>query len=152
MFKKACSLLTIMILFYLLCLYYITKNNILKYILAVFSIFAIIYHFHIIIHYYCYTDNILPSVNNNVSNDISNLSNNVSNNISNQNITIEPETIMIKVNNISELNHNFNDNCCICLEYIDPIDSYKLDDCDYHLYHKECIKLYIQNKYKISYL
>ena len=60
----------------------------------------------------------------------------------------EPDVIIIKVNNLSEINNNFNENCCICLEYIDPIDSFKLNECDYHLYHEECIKLYIKNNFK----
>ena len=55
---------------------------------------------------------------------------------------------ILKVNNISDLNNNYDDTCCICLEYIDPIDSYKLNICNFHLYHEECIKLYINNNFK----
>ena len=38
----------------------------------------------------------------------------------------EAETHIIKVNNVTELNSNFSSECCICIDSVDPIDSYKL--------------------------
>ena len=53
----------------------------------------------------------------------------------------------IKVLNIDDLNSNFNNTCPICLDIIEPIDAYKLAICDFHIYHKNCIDIYINNDY-----
>lgn len=65
------------------------------------------------------------------------------------NINTQPQLIAIKVNNISELNHNFNDICPICIEDIDPIESYKLNVCNTHIFHEECINLYVNSNFSI---
>ena len=54
----------------------------------------------------------------------------------------------VKVNNINNLNPNFSSECCICLELIDPIDSFKLSNCDFHIYHENCINLYLENNFR----
>jgi len=64
--------------------------------------------------------------------------------------TAEPQnmdTFIIKVNNISDLNSNFSTECCICMDSVDPIDSYRLSGCDYHIFHEECAQLYIENNF-----
>lgn len=53
----------------------------------------------------------------------------------------------LKVTNIDELHENYSRECCICLENIDPIESFKLSNCQYHIFHEECIKMYIKNKF-----
>ena len=59
-----------------------------------------------------------------------------------------PQNIVaLKVNNIDELNLNYSKECCICLENIDPIDSFKLSNCNFHIYHKKCINKYIDCKF-----
>lgn len=128
MYKKACNIFTLLVFGYLAVLHYLIKNNITKYLFILFSIYALIYYFYVCI---LFTSIPRPSINS-----------------INVNIQPEPEITIIKVNNIAELNTNFDTTCCICLEYIDPIDSYKLNFCDYHLYHEECIKLYINNNFK----
>ena len=68
--------------------------------------------------------------------------------IDNVEIEIVPNhLISIKVNNIEDLHPNFNEECCICLELIDPINSFKLSNCDYHIFHEECINSYIENNF-----
>ena len=57
--------------------------------------------------------------------------------------------IIQKVLNISETELNFNDICPICLDNIDPIDSYKLNICNCHIYHKICIEIYLNNNFTI---
>ena len=133
MYKKVCNIFTMLVFIYLAVLHYLIYNNITKYIFILFSIYALIYYFYICVYYYSTPNReiILPPVNS-----------------ININIQPEPDIIMIKVKNISDLNSNFDNICCICLEYIDPIDSYKLNICDYHLYHEQCIKLYIMNDFK----
>lgn len=64
-------------------------------------------------------------------------------------INLEPILIAIKVQNITEINDNYNDICPICIENIDPIDSYKLNICNTHIFHEECINLYVNNDYII---
>ena len=129
MYKKICNTFTMLVLVYLGFLYYLIKNDITKYLFILFSIYTLIYYFYICIYYKSLpTDEIIQTVD--------------------MNSTNEPDVIMIKVNNLSEINNNYNENCCICLECIDPIDSFRLNDCDYHLYHEECINLYIKNNFK----
>ena len=53
----------------------------------------------------------------------------------------------VKVNNIDNLNPNFSTECCICLELIDPIDSFKLSNCDFHIFHEDCINSYLENNF-----
>ncbi len=62
---------------------------------------------------------------------------------------IQPQLIPIKVNNITELNDNFNDICPICIENIDPIDSFKLNVCNIHIFHEECINMYVNSNFAI---
>ena len=132
MYKKVCNIFTILVFIYLAVLHYLISNNITKYIFILFSIYTLIYYFYICVYYSPPNREIIQPPINSI----------------NINIQPEPEIIMIKVKNISDLNTNFDNTCCICLEYIDPIDSYKLNICDYHLYHEECIKLYIMNDFK----
>ena len=42
------------------------------------------------------------------------------------------------------------DRAGICLELIDPINSFKLSNCDYHIFHEECINSYIENNFTKS--
>lgn len=132
MYKKVCTIYTTLVFFYLALLHFLINNNITEYIFLLYSIYALIYYFYICVYLNIFPQReIIPPINS-----------------INVNIQPEPDIIIIKVKNISELNDNFDNTCCICLEYIDPIDSYKLNDCDYHLYHQECIKLYINNNFK----
>lgn len=134
MYKKVCNIFTMLVLIYLAVLYYLIKNIITKYLFILFSIYAFVYYLYICVYYYSFPPQqeiIIPTVN-----------------INTTNVDIQPDVIILKVTNISELNNNFSDNCCICLEYIDPLDSYKLNNCRYHLYHEECIKLYTMNNFK----
>ena len=55
--------------------------------------------------------------------------------------------IIIKINNLKDLNTNFSHECCICLDKIDPILAFKLPSCNYHIYHEDCLNLYLQNKF-----
>jgi len=64
-------------------------------------------------------------------------------------INLEPILIAIKVQNITEINDNYNDICPICIENIDPIESYKLNICNTHIFHEDCINLYVNNDYII---
>ncbi len=50
--------------------------------------------------------------------------------------------VAIKVNNIDDLHPNFSRECCICLELVEPIESFKISNCDYHIYHESCINSY----------
>ena len=63
---------------------------------------------------------------------------------SNQNLN---PLIALKVNNIDELDPNYSKECCICLENIDPLESFKLSNCKYHLFHEQCIQTYIDNNF-----
>ena len=54
---------------------------------------------------------------------------------------------VIQINNLNDLNNNYNSQCCICLDEVDPIISYRLASCSYHIFHEECLKLYLDNKY-----
>ena len=61
----------------------------------------------------------------------------------NENDEIIPNNLVaIKVNNINDLHPHFSKECCICLEIVEPIDSFKLSNCNYHIYHESCIKSY----------
>ena len=130
MYKKACNIFTLLVFVYLAVLHHLIRNNISRYLFILFSIYALIYYFYVCIYFYSY-----PTIT----------SNSLDVNIQPH---PEPDIIILKVNNISDLNNNYDDTCCICLEYIDPIDSYKLNICNFHLYHEECIKLYINNNFK----
>ena len=55
--------------------------------------------------------------------------------------------IALKVNNIYELDPNYSKECCICLENIDLLESFKLSNCKYHLFHEQCIQKYIDNNF-----
>ena len=54
-----------------------------------------------------------------------------------------------KVTNINEINHNYNDICPICIEDIEAIDSYKLNICNNHIFHKDCLEIYVNNNFTI---
>ena len=129
---KMCNIFTMLVLIYLSVLYYLIKNFITKYLFILFSIYAFIYYLYACVYYYSFPPQ--PE-------------------ITAPNVDVNPndtqsDVVILKVQNISELNNNFSDNCCICLDYIEPLESYKLNDCNYHLYHEECIKLYTMNNFK----
>ena len=67
----------------------------------------------------------------------------------NLNINDHPIINIIKVDNIQQISNNYNDICPICIDNIEIIDSYKLDICNQHIYHKECIELYINNNFTV---
>lgn len=72
------------------------------------------------------------------------------NNIERINIDVVPSIIKpdkVKVNNIKDLHENFSNECCICLENIEPIDSFKLSNCNYHIYHNECLETYLEQNF-----
>ena len=71
------------------------------------------------------------------------------NNIERINIEVEtPIIIPEKVNNIKDLHENFSNECCICLDNIEPIDSFKLSNCNFHIYHKECLETYLEQNFR----
>ena len=67
----------------------------------------------------------------------------------NLNINEHPRINIIKVENIQQISDNYNDICPICIDNIEIIESYKLDICNQHIYHKECIELYINSNFTI---
>lgn len=73
---------------------------------------------------------------------------NIEDNLENINIEMNEvlpnSLIAVKVNNINDLHPNFSKDCCICLEFVDPIDYFKLSNCDYHIYHESCLNSYIE--------
>ena len=56
---------------------------------------------------------------------------------------------ILKVENINDIDKNHNDICPICLDEIDPINSYKLYFCKFHIFHKECLISYKNKNYNI---
>ena len=63
-------------------------------------------------------------------------------------ITYNTEEIL-KVENINDIDKNHNDICPICLDEIEPIVSYKLNFCKFHIFHKECLISYKNKNYNI---
>ena len=130
MYKKLCTIFTGLVFIFLAYLHYLIRTTLTRWLFAALSLYTLIYYFYV-----CILNPQREIIQQSV-------------NLTNVNIQLEPDINMLKVNNISELNNNYDNTCCICLENIDPIDSYKLNDCNYHLYHDECIKLYIKNGFK----
>ena len=61
----------------------------------------------------------------------------------------DDDNILIKVTNINDIESNYNDCCPICLENIEPIESYKLSTCNIHIFHKNCLIEYKRNNFSI---
>ena len=58
------------------------------------------------------------------------------------------KNLIIKINKKEELDNNFDNLCIICLESVlIGEDSYKLYSCNFHIYHHNCLKQYIKNKF-----
>ena len=124
----------------LILLFFFSQN---LYLILFFFLAIIVFLF-----LYCCIDILENQVNldNNLYNN--NLDNNNLDNIRTINIEVLPTILRAeKVNNIKDLHENFSNECSICLELIEPIDSYKLSNCNYHIYHKECIESYLEQNF-----
>ena len=127
------KIILFILFFALVVLFFINDDQVLQIILFLLSaIFASIY---------CVLNTLFYSID-----DDDDLVNNT--NIETINIeVVQNNLIVVKVNNIDDLHPNFSKECCICLESIDPIDSFKLSNCNYHIFHEICIKSYIENNF-----
>ena len=56
-------------------------------------------------------------------------------------------SIIIKIESVNDLNNNFDTNCPLCLDAVNINNSYKLSNCNYHIFHYECLIKYLKNSF-----
>ena len=63
------------------------------------------------------------------------IENNVPNTFDENNNNNLEQIEIIQINNLRDLNNNYNSQCCICLDEVDPIIAFRLSSCNYHIFH-----------------
>ena len=159
-----CIVFFIIFLFmgFFLYLFICYKRPIFRVLIGFFSTILAILIFISCITFY-YRDQLINNqninLNNNITGNANNLNINLNNNITdnannlNQDINIHNNqnidfSIIIKIDSINDLNQNFNNNCPLCLDLVVLKDSYKLSNCNYHIFHNECLIKYVKNNFE----